>query len=205
MARTSQTRKAFDLHVDVNDLTKLFQDMNVSLKTAVVQTLNIIGRKVNKAIAKDIREKYNIKARSFTIGKTVRLIRADQRKTVPVFTISVLKKGRGLALYSPKRTKAGTSVRIKKGRQTVLRSFSIFNKQKMRFVVRKSRKGGFVDRTSRSGKKYKAAKSEFLYGPSLAQLYGRRKSLKIIGDVIDRDYEIELNRLFNNQFEKKGR
>ena len=85
------------------------------------------------------------------------------------------------------------------------RSFIIKNKRGMPFVVRKSRKGGFVDRVSRSGKRYKAARSQFLYGPSLADLYGRRKSLLIIGKVIDEDYENELDKQFNNQFEKKRR
>ncbi len=205
MVSTSQTRKVFNLHVDVNDVDGVFADMNSALKTAVVGTLNVTGRTMNKEIALDIKTKYNIKARTLRIGKTVSLRRADVRKRVPTFTISILKKGRGLALYSPIKTKAGVSVRIKKGKQIVRRSFIIKNKRGMPFVVRKDRRGGFVDRVSRSGKRYKAARSEFLYGPSLADLYGRRKSLKIIGDVIDRDYQNELNRQFNNQFEKKRR
>lgn len=205
MVSSSQTKKVFNLHININDVEDAFADMNSALKTANVNTLNVVGRTSNKEIAADIKTNYNIKARTLKLGKTVSLRRADVRKRLPVFTISILKKGRGLALYSPTRTKAGISVRIKKGKQTIRRSFFIKNKHGMRFVVRKSRKGGFVDRVSRSGKRYKAARSEFLYGPSLASLYGRRKSLKIIGQVIDSDYKNELDRQFNNQFEKKRR
>ncbi len=205
MVSVSQTNKVFNLHVDVNDVADAFADMNSALKIAAVNTLNVVGRASNKEIASDIKANYNIKARTLKLGKTVSLRRADARKRLPVFTISILKKGRGLALYSPSKTKAGISVRIKKGKQTIRRSFFIKNKQGMRFVVRKSRKGGFVDRVSRSGKRYKAARSQFLYGPSLAALYGRRKSLKIIENVIERDYKSELDRQFNNQFEKKRR
>lgn len=205
MVSSSQTIKVFNLHVDVNDVESAFADMNSALKTATVNTLNVVGRTSNKLIAADIKANYNIKARTLRIGKTVSLRRADVRKRVPVFTISILKKGRGLALYSPTKTKAGISVRIKKGKQTVRGSFMIKTKRGMWFVVRKNRKGGFVDRVSKSGKRYKAARSEFLYGPSLATLYARRKSLRIIREVIDTDYKSELDRQFNNQFEKKRR
>lgn len=205
MASSSQTKKVFNLHVDISDVEEAFADMNSALKRAAVNTLNVIGRTSNREIAADIKANYNIKARTLKIGKTVSLRRADVRKSLPVFTITIKKKGRGLALYSPIKTAAGVSVRIKKGKQTVRRSFFIKNKQGMRFVVRKDRKGGFVDRVSKSGKRYKAAKSEFLYGPSLASLYGRRKSLKIIRNVIERDYKNELDKQFNNQFEKKRR
>ncbi len=205
MVSSSQTRKVFNLHVDIKDVEDAFADMNSALKTASVNTLNIIGRLSNKEIAADIKANYNIKARTLKLGKTVSLRRADVRKSLPVFTITIKKVGRGLALYSPLKTTAGVSVRIKKGKQTIRRSFFIKNKQGMRFVVRKSRKGGFVDRVSKSGKRYKGAKSKFLYGPSLASLYGRRKSLRIIRNVIDRDYKNELDKQFNNQFEKKRR
>ena len=212
MVSSSQTKKVFNLHVNTNGVEGAFADMNSSLKTAAVNTLNVVGRTSNKKIAADIKANYNIKARTLRLGKTVSLRRADVRKRLPVFTISILKKGRGLALYSPipnttgrSRGSGGVSVQIKKGRQTIRRSFIIKNKRGMPFVVRKSRKGGFVDRVSRSGKRYKAARSEFLYGPSLAALYGRRKSLKIIGKVIDTDYKNELDKQFNNQFEKKRR
>jgi len=209
MASTSETRKVFSLKVDVNDLTDMFQDMNKALKTAVVNTLNTVGRTINKEIALDIKKKYNIKARSLKLGKIVRLKRADGRKDIPVFTISILKKGRGLALYSPKPsttgrpTGAGVSVKIRRGRKTVKKSFIIRSKKGMSFVARKSKKGGFVERVSRTGKRYKAAKSEFLYGPSIASLYRRRAAFRLISKVIKRDYKDKLNVNFNNQFEKK--
>lgn len=205
MASKSQTRKVFNLNVDVNDVAKNFADMNDALKTATIQTLNVVGRSINKEIATDIKQEYNIKARSLVIGKTVRLFRANARRKIPTFTISVLKKGRGLALYGARKGKAGVSVKIKKGRKTVKGSFFIKSKQGMTFVARKSKKGGFVSRFTSRGTRYKAARSHFLYGPSLAQLYRRKKSFKLIDTVINRDYKDELDKQFNQQFEKKRR
>ncbi len=205
MVSSSQTKKVFNLHVDVNDVESAFADMNSALKTAVVNTLNVVGRASNKAISADIKADYNIKARTLRIGKTVRLRKADARKRVPVFIISILKKGRGLALYSPTRGPGGVSVRIKKGKKVVRKSFMIRTKRGMWFVARKSKAGGTVSRVSRSGKRYKAARSQFLYGPSLAALYARRKSLTIIEEVFEKDYKRELDKQFNNQFEKKRR
>ncbi len=203
MATTSQTEKVFRLHVSVDDVTATFRDMNRSLKAATVNALNKVGRLINREIATDIKRNYNIKARTLRLGKTVRLRRADKRKEVPVFTISILKKGRGLALYSPIKRKAGVGVRVKAERKTVKGSFFIKTKRGMRFVARKSRKGGFVTRVSSSGKKYQAPRSQFLYGPSVAQLYKRRRAFKMIRKVIDREYEKELRIQFNNQFEKR--
>lgn len=203
MATVSQTRKIFSLQVDVNDVEDAFRDMNVALKTAVVNTLNTVGRTINKEIATDIKRNYNIKARSLKLGKIVRLFRADKRKAVPVFTISILKKARGLALYSPRQTKAGISVRIKRGSKTVRGSYFIKDRRGMRFVGRKGKRRRFIVRTSKTGRRYVARASDFLIGPSIADLYGRRKSLKILNNVLDRDYKRELDDKFNKQFEKK--
>ncbi len=192
----------YNLKIDVTKLEAEFRDMNKALKKAVVNSLNTVGRKVNKEIATDIKLNYNIKARSLKIGKTVRLKRADARKQIPFFTISILKKGRGLFLYSPKQTQAGISVKIKKGRKTVKGSYFITSKaKKKRFVARRSRAGGMVERTTSRGRRYMAPRSEFLFGPSIASLYRRRKSLKVIDKVINAEYEKTLDAQFNKQFE----
>lgn len=203
MASSSQTKQVFNLRVDVNDLTDMFQDMNKSLKTAVVLTLNTVGRAINKEIAADIKKKYNIKARSLRIGKLVSLRRADSRKTVPTFTISILKKGRGLALYSARRGKAGVSVRIRKGSKTVKGSFFIKAKNGRVFVARKDKKRFFILRKSKTGRSYVARGSEFLYGPSIASLYRRRAAFRLISKVIKRDYKDKLDENFNKQFERR--
>lgn len=205
MASSSQTKKVFKLSVDVNDLDSAFRDMNKSLQTAVVQTLNVVGRAINKEIATDIKKEYNIKARSLVIGKTVRLFRADARRQIPTFTISILKKGRGLALYSPRKGKAGVSVKIRRSRKTVKGSFFVKGRGGKRFVARKGKRRSFILRTSKTGRKYVARASDWLRGPSIAQLYKRRKSFKLIDKVIKRDYDREMNKQFNQQFEKKRR
>lgn len=194
----------FNIKIDVQKLEAEFRDMNNALKKATVNSLNTVGRKINKEMAADIKLNYNIKARSLKLGKIVRLIRADARKQIPFFTISILKKGRGLALYSPKRTKAGISVKIKKTRKTVKGSFFITSRSKgKKFVARKGKEGRAVERISRTGKRYKAARSEFLLGPSIAGLYRRRNSLALIDKVIDREYKKILDENFNKQFERR--
>jgi hypothetical protein len=204
MASSRETRKVFNLSVDVDDLNSAFRDMNKSLQTAVVQTLNVVGRAINKEIATDIKQNYNIKARSLKIGKTVSLRRADARRGIPTFTISILKKPRGLSLYGAKKRKAGVSVKVRKGRKTVKGAFIVKSKGKT-FVARKGKKRFFILRTSKTGRKYVARGSDWLKGPSIAQLYRRRKSFKLIDKVIKRDYDREMNKQFNQQFEKKRR
>lgn len=195
----------FNIKIDVQKLEAEFRDMNNALKRATVNSLNKVGRKVNREIATDIKQNYNIKAKTLKLGKTVRLIRADARKQIPFFTISILKKARGLALYSPRRTKAGIEVEVKKGRRkTVKGSFFITSrKTRKQFVARKGKEGRVVERITKTGRRYKAARSEFLLGPSIAQLYRRRKSLRLIDTVIDRDYKKTLDENFNKQFERK--
>ncbi len=203
MASRSETEKVFNLTVDVNDLEGAFADMNDALKTAVVNSLNTVGRTVNKEIAKDIKDKYNIKARTLRLGRLVSLRRADKRKAIPFFTISILKKGRGLALFSAKRGQAGVSIIVKKSRKTVRGSFFIRSKQGKMFVARKDKKRFFILRKSKTGRSYVARGSEFLHGPSIASLYRRRAAFRLIDKVINRDYQKKLNENFNKQFEKK--
>jgi len=200
MASTSETNKVFNLKIDTSDLVNNFRDMNKALKRAVVNTLNEVGRTINREIATDIKKSYNVKARSLKIGKTVRLRRADARRDIPTFTISVLKKGRGLMLYGAKKNKAGVSVKIGRTRKTIKGAYIVRSKTNRQFVGRKGK--GFIERTTRAGNRYRAAKSEWLYGPSIAALYRRRKAFNTIKKVIARDYEKKLAIKFNDQFEK---
>lgn len=204
MPRTSSTEKVFNLHVDSKDLGVVFEDLNVALKRATVNSLNKLGREANREIAIDIKKNYNIKAKTLKIGKTVRLLRADARKRNPVFTIRVLRKPRGLFLYGASKRKRGVSVKIKRSRKTVKNAFLIRSRRFGKtFVAVKDKKGGTVERVSTSGTRYRAAKSKFLLGPSLAQLYSRRKVRGIIINLIQRKYKNELAEQFNNQFERR--
>jgi hypothetical protein len=205
MPDISQTSKVFNLHIDKNEVFKVFANMNDALKNATINSLNKIGRATNKAIATDIKANYNVNAKTLKIGKTVRLILANKFLKRPVFTISILKKSRGLFVYSPLKTKEGISVKVSKNRKTIKRSYILIAKKRggAKFVVRKDEKGGTVQRTSRSGKTYKAPKSKFLYGPSLAQLYRRKRIKVLIDKEINEKYEAELASQFNKQFEKR--
>jgi hypothetical protein len=203
MPRVSQTEKVYSLHVDEQDLKVVFADMNIALKKATVNALNVIGRESNKEIATDIKKTYNIKTQTLKIGKTVKLLRADSRKSNPVFTIRIRKRVRGLFLYGATRRKKGVSVKVRRTRKIVKKAFLVRSRQGKMFVARKDNKGGKVERISKSGTRYMAPRSKFLIGPSLAQLYSRRKSRAIIVAVIQRKYKKELNDQFDKQFEKR--
>ena len=195
--------KVFDLKIRADELTEVFADMNIALKRSVVNSLNTTGRKANREIAIDIKTNYNIKARSLKLGNTVKLIRADGRKAVPIFTIRIIRKPRGLFLYSAKKGKGGVSVRIKKTRKVVKGSYFVNSRRFGKtFVAKRHRKGGKIDRISASGKRYKAHRSEWPVGPSIAQLYSRRKSRRILKGVL-KGYKAELDSQFNKQFERR--
>jgi hypothetical protein len=199
---TSSGKKFFKLAVDLATLDKTFRDMSTAMQKASAQSLNVVGRKANKEIAKDIKKNYNIKAGS--ISRRVSLRTADGRKPNPRFTIFIKKASRGLFLYSARKSKKGVSVRVKRARKKVRGGFILKSRgDKKEFVARKSRKGGFVDRYTKKGTRYRAAKSEFLYGPSTAMLYKRRKSLYILRAVINKYYQKELDKQFNQQFERR--
>ncbi len=204
MVETSNRRKIFSLDVDLKSLESQFLDLNIALKRAVVNTTNKVGRKANREIAKDIKANFNIKQKSLRLGKTVRLRRADARKDDPVFRIVIFKKGRGLFLFGAKKGRRGVSVLVKKSRKTVKGSFFITSKSRNKtFVARRAKSGGTVERTSRSGRRYKAPRSKFLFGPSIASLYASRRSRKVLEKVINEGYQKELDDQFNRQFEKR--
>jgi hypothetical protein len=205
MPDISQTSKVFNLHIDRNKVSKVFADMNTALQIATINSLNKIGRAANRSIATDIKTNYNITSKTLKIGRTVKLITASKFLNRPVFTISILKKPRGLFVYSPLKTKEGISVKVSKNRKTIRRSYILIAKKRggKKFVARKDEGGGTVQRTSRSGKSYKAPKSKFLFGPSLAQLYSRKRIRVLINKEINEKYEAELASQFNKQFEKR--
>ena len=203
MPRTSGTEKVFNVHVDSKELGVVFDDLNIALKRATVNSLNKLGREANREIATDIKKTYNIKAATLKIGKTVKLLRADSRKSNPVFTIRIKKRARGLFLYGASKRKKGVSVKVKRTRKIVRKAFLVRSRQNKIFVARKDKKGGKVQRVSTSGTRYMAPRSEFLIGPSLAQLYRRRKVRGIIVRLINVKYKKELSVQFNNQFEKR--
>ena len=196
----------FKLTYDVKKLEGEFKAMTTSLQRANVNTLNVVGRMANKAIARHIKSNYNIKQRSLKIGKLVTLKKADVRKGISTFTIFIRRQGRGLFKYGARQTKSGVTVLVRKTRKPVKGGFiSVWRKgQSNRFVFRKGRgkNAGTITRRTKTGKTYTAPKREALHGPMVADLYKSRRARRVLDEVIEKNYQKVLNEKFNDQFEK---
>ena len=209
MAFESAT-KFVGLSFDIRQIESNFADMSDAFRKATAQTLNKVGTKANRNIARNIKDTYNIPARALKIGRLVKLKRADARKKFGgVFTIRIRKQGRGLMKYSPQSSKVGVSVKVKKSRKTLNRAFiTSWRKggvQGAQFVFRTNKRASKITRYSKKGTPYKAYPRKALFGPSVAGLYRRRKSRRILVETINEEYQKELDKQFNQQFEKKRR
>ena len=61
---------------------------------------------------------------------------------------------------------------------------------------------GKVTRTSKKGKAYQADKRAILWGPPISELYTNNKAERVILSTIDKEFQVELDKQFNKQFEK---
>ena len=73
---------------------------------------------------------------------------------------------------------------------------------KFAFAKAKGKKAGLITRRGRSGKPYKAAKREILYGPPISDLYTNRAAGKVILQTIDDEFQDELDKQFSKLFDK---
>ena len=191
----------FKLNIDARELDREFDSLPLVTQKAVVNTLNKVGRLGNKAIAKFIKDNYNIKSRSLKIGKLVTLKRADVRRSISTFTIFIRKQGRGLFKYGAKQVKGGVRVVIKKTPKTIRTAFISTWKSgdahKRVFVRDKSlgtySKGGGKPRTKRRA----------LFGPMIADLYVSIRAGRVLDETVEKNFQPILDEEFNKQFEKR--
>jgi hypothetical protein len=192
----------------MRELEREFDDLPIVTQKAMVNALNKVGRLANKAIAKFIKDNYNIPAKSLKIGYLVKLIRADARKASDTgrawrafFTIVIRKRAINLIMYGGEQIiGGGVSVRVKRTTKVIRRAFvSVWKSgSHKRFIfVRDPKLGTFM---SKYGKR---TKRRALYGPSIADLYGSIRARKIIDDTIEKNFQPMLDKEFERQFERR--
>ncbi len=197
------------VEIDDSDLTRVFADLPIITKKAVVEALDITARKVNKNIKSHLTTKYNIPNKAIGIGKSklVRFRRANVKTNRAVSTIFIKKVGRGLMKYGAKVAGKGVSFQIRKGGTKHVKSGFIapFKKGSADFAFKKARgsKAGKVTRYTKKGKPYQADKRAILYGPSIASLYGGKSAERVLMKTIDEEFEKNVDIQFAKKFDRK--
>jgi hypothetical protein len=191
------------------DADAAFRDLPKVTKAATANALNFTARKVAANLKKSVSSNYNIPKSALTLGKLISIKRANAQANVGRATIFVRKQGRGLYKYGAKQVAAGVSVVVKRAARLVRGAHisPVHKGSSEKFVFAKARgeKAGKIVRRSKKGTPYLADKRQVLYGASIAQLYTNRNAEKIILETIDAEFQMELTRQFNAQFEKKIR
>lgn len=201
------TTEFVKIHFDVRSMEKDIKALPKITRGVTVGTLNKVVRKANTAGRKFITSHYNIKARSMKIGGLVSIKRADARKADPLTaSIFIRQKARGLFKYGAKQLKSGgVGVKVTKTRKKLKSAFiSSWRRggiQQPQFVFRKAtgKNAGKITRISRTGTRYEADKRESLVGPSVAQLYGSRKTRNVMNKVV----RLNFRPIFDADFRKK--
>lgn len=192
----------FSLEFNIREINRVFDDTSNAYKTSAVNALNKVGRLANREAANHIKKNYNIRASDLKIGsnETVRLYRADKRKSVISFKIHVIQKRRGLIQYGAKQTKKGLKVKVKTRSHLIRGAFiSTWRRgENNTFAFLRDPKKGTYQR----GKSVRI-KRRALFGASIANIYGSRRVSAIIRSVINSKFQGVLDEEFNKQFEKK--
>jgi len=193
-------RGLFTFEFDIREINKTFDDMSEAYKKAAVNTLNKVGRQVNKAVSKNIKTNYNISATDLKIGDKVKLERADIRKDFIGFTIRVIQSRRGFILYGAQQIIGGVRVEITRQPKIVKGAFiSVWKRQQnQKWAFLRDPKLGHYTKNGITRTKRRA-----LFGPSIADLYRSTKARKIMDNVLNENFQKVLNEEFNKQFERR--
>jgi hypothetical protein len=199
----------FKLEIDYVELDRLFADLPRATKAATANTVNIVARKVNKNLKKHISTTYNVPKGAMKFGDLVSIVRANARTDKGTASIIIRVRGRGLQKYGAKEIGPGLSVTVKKAQKTIKGGFLApwrkGDTHKLAMAKAKGKKAGKVTRITKAGTMYQADKREGLYGPPIADLYTNKNAGDILIKTIDTEFQTELNKQFNRQFEKGGR
>lgn len=188
---------------DIREVQKAFDDLEPAMQKASVETLNIVGRSADKTMRDFINKVYKIPARSITRLRVI--ITASRFRNRPVFTIRIQKVARGLWKYGAKKAEGGVTYRVSTQKSVKKAFIGTWRKEdNNKFVFLKDRKKRTYFRVSRAtGKLSEHIKRIALYGPAIWTLYRSKKASRILSEVIEKEFELTLNKKFNEQFEKR--
>ncbi len=199
----------YKFEVDQQDLSTIFSDLPKVTKVATANTVNIVARKVNKNLKKSITDRYNIPKSALKFGELVSIKRANARANIGKAVILIRKKGRGLIKYGAEQVTKGVRVTVKKSSKIIKGGFigplRKGGSEKFARIKATGKKAGKVIRKTKAGTSYEADKTEIMYGPPIADLYTNKAAEVVILQTIDEEFQTELDKQFNKQFEKGGR
>jgi hypothetical protein len=202
-------KQFFKLEIDRGSIDRLFSDLPKVTKKATANALNVIVRKVNKNIRTHISNTYSVPKTATKFGDLVSIKRANANSNIGTAIIFIKRKGRDLLKYGATEIGAGLSVKVKAGTEFIKGGFIApmwkRGSDKVAMSKAKGKRAGIVTRMTKKGKPYKAAKRQVEWGPQIATLYTNAGAVGVMNRTIDEEFQTELDKQFNEQFEKKGR
>ncbi len=206
-----KSKSLYGLHVDKNQIDRLFADLPQVTKKATARTLDAMARKVNRELKSHVSLNYNVPKGDMTLkGGLIRIQRANVKTNKGRAVIFITEKGRTLMEYGAVQIGEGIKVAVTKSSKVIKGGWIGPLKKggprnQLAFAKAKGKKAGLITRRTKSGKQYKHAKREILYGPSIANLYTNEKAETVIVKTLDENFQKELDKQFNKEFEKKSR
>jgi hypothetical protein len=195
--------------------TDVFPLLNKSLKRAVFNSTNVIGRKANKTVTKDMKLEYNIPTSVTKIGKDIILETARPNK--PEFKIRVKSAPRGLFKFPHRQTAAGLEVEVRRNKRKLIRgafiaplrkgqtgalrlgTFKRRDEKNNVFAFVRSKSRGRITRYTKKGTPYSAERRRVMFGFNIRDVYGSKFGIKRIEKVIKKDYQNVLDDKFITQ------
>jgi len=195
--------------------TDVFPLLNKSLKRAIFNTTNVLGRKSNKTVSQDMKKEYNIPARVTKIGENIILETA--RPARPNFKIRVKSAPRGVFKFPHRQTAAGLEVEIRRGKRKLIKGAFIAPLKKGQtgalrlgtfkrrdekgnvFAFVRSRSRGRIERYTRKGTPYSAERRKIIFGFDIRDVYGSKFGVNRVRKVIEKDYQKTLDEKFIKQ------
>ncbi|MEE9356253.1 MAG: hypothetical protein V3U75_11740 [Methylococcaceae bacterium] len=203
------SKRIFKLEIDQGSFDRMFSDLPNVTKKATANALNVVVRKVNKNIREHISQTYTVPKAATKFGDLVSIKRANANRNIGVAIIFIKRRGRDLLKYGATQIKEGLSVKVKAGTEVIKGGFIApmwkRGAEKVAMSKGKGKRAGLVTRTTKKGTPYKAAKRQVEWGPQIATLYTNQGAVHVMNKTIDDEFQKELDKQFNMQFEKRGR
>ena len=200
-------KRVLKVEIDRGSLDRMFSDLPIITKKATANALNVVVRKVNKNIRQHISNTYTVPKAATRFGDLVSIKRANANLNIGLAAILIKKRGRDLLKYGARQVENGLIVKVKSRTELIKGAFisPMWSKgsQKVAMSKGKGKRAGIVTRVTKKGKPYKAAKRQVEWGPQIATLYTNKDAEKVTLNTIDKEFQKELDKQYQNLFEKR--
>ena len=183
-----------DVTESVKELRRRYADIDGDINKQIAQALNHTARKARTAVSRNVRAKYNIKAKDVKAALRLGYATSNNLETF------VEAKGRALPLraFPHRQTKQGVSVSIMRKRHVIKKAFIATMRSGHKGVFARGRYGrgkfGFrYKRTEKSGKN--DLQINELYTTSIPSAMSNKVILGILSKQISDDFPTRLSHL----------